>query len=193
MIEMLKKIGLPDLEARCYLALLDEPDLSGYEVAKRVSVSRSNVYSALRSLSDKGACRMLNGEPVHYDAVPIEQLVKLLQTGFEQTTKLLLDNLKSVPRSVPAFLIGRAARRWIRPSAELLRMPKPPLSLTFGRKIWIGLRMRCLKRKAEGSKLLSSLLVNARLRLKMCSFISATRSGRKNQGNIRFFVILQSH
>jgi sugar-specific transcriptional regulator TrmB len=102
-LELLRKIGLSDLEARCYLTLLEEPDLSGYEVAKRVSVSRTNVYAALRSLTDKGACRVLEGDPVRYDAVPAEQLIKLLQQGFEQTAKQLLFTLKSKPRKIPAF------------------------------------------------------------------------------------------
>lgn len=44
MIEALRKLGLSDLEARCYLALHGQPPSSGYEVAKQVSVSRSNVY-----------------------------------------------------------------------------------------------------------------------------------------------------
>ncbi|WP_163100220.1 TrmB family transcriptional regulator [Peribacillus alkalitolerans] len=103
MIELLKKIGLSDLEARCYLTLHEEPGISGYEVAKRVSVSRTNVYSALRSLTDKGACRYIEGDPARYDAVPIEQLTKHLQNEFEQVTKVLVDQLKTPPRIAPSF------------------------------------------------------------------------------------------
>lgn len=103
MIDLLKKLGLSDLEARCYITLHEEPDLSGYEVAKRVSVSRANVYAALRSLTDKGACRSMEGETVLYNAVPIEQLVRLYQTEFEQTSKELIRQLKTTPRPAPAF------------------------------------------------------------------------------------------
>ncbi|SFJ96165.1 TrmB family transcriptional regulator [Brevibacillus centrosporus] len=103
MIDLLNKIGLTDLEARCYLTLHEEPNLSGYEVAKRVTVSRSNVYSALRSLTEKGACRYIDGEPVRYDAVPIEQLVRHLQIEFEQTTKSLIDQLKTPRKNENSF------------------------------------------------------------------------------------------
>ncbi|MEH6939044.1 helix-turn-helix domain-containing protein [Bacillus sp. JJ664] len=103
MVELLKKIGLSDLEARCYLTLHEEPGISGYEVAKRVSVSRTNVYSALRSLTDKGACRCIEGDPVRYDAVPIEQLAKHLQTEFEQVTKVLVNRLKTPPKIASSF------------------------------------------------------------------------------------------
>ncbi|MCY9754048.1 TrmB family transcriptional regulator [Paenibacillus alvei] len=54
--------------------LYQETRISGYEVAKRVSVSRTNVYAALRSLTDKGICRMIESDSVMYDAVPIDQL-----------------------------------------------------------------------------------------------------------------------
>lgn len=103
MIDQLRKIGLSDLEARCYLALHEEPKISGYEVAKKVSVSRSNVYAALRSLTDKGMCRAVEAEPVLYDAVPIEQLVRLLKTDFEQTSRTLLEQLQSPPRTSASF------------------------------------------------------------------------------------------
>lgn len=103
MIELLKKIGMTDLEARCYITLHEEMNLSGYEVAKRVSASRANVYAALRSLAEKGGCRVMEGETVLYNAVPIEELIHLFQTEFEQTSKALIQELKSPPKPAPAF------------------------------------------------------------------------------------------
>ncbi|WHY72078.1 TrmB family transcriptional regulator [Fictibacillus enclensis] len=103
MIEQLKKLGMTELESRCYITLHEEPDLTGYEVAKRVAVSRANVYSALRSLTEKGACRSMEGETVRYNAVPIEELVRLFQSQFEQTSKALIEELKTPPRPAPAF------------------------------------------------------------------------------------------
>lgn len=103
MIEELRKLGLSELEARCYLALHAEPKISGYEVAKKVSVSRTNVYAALRSLTDKGVCRAIEADPVLYDAVPIEQLVRMLQSDFEQTARTLVKHLKSPPQSAASF------------------------------------------------------------------------------------------
>lgn len=103
MIEYLRRIGLSDLEARCYLTLHEESRISGYEVAKRVSVSRSNVYAALRSLADKGGCRMTDGDPVLYDAVPIDQLIGLLKSEFEQTANVLATTLKTPPKPAPGF------------------------------------------------------------------------------------------
>ncbi|MFF2910959.1 TrmB family transcriptional regulator [Paenibacillus sp. NPDC057934] len=103
MIEELRKIGLSDLEARCYLTLHEEGNLSGYEVAKRVSVSRTNVYAALRSLTDKGVCRAIEAEPVLYDAVPIGQLIRLLKADFEQTAANLLEQMQNPVRTTTSF------------------------------------------------------------------------------------------
>jgi sugar-specific transcriptional regulator TrmB len=85
------------------MALHEEPNLSGYEVAKRVSVSRTNVYAVLRSLTEQGICRAIEGDPVLYDAVPIEQLVRALKSDFEKTAQKLLQELKSPPRSSSSF------------------------------------------------------------------------------------------
>lgn len=103
MIEELRKIGLSDLEARCYLALHGESSLSGYEVAKRVSVSRTNVYAALRVLSEKGICRMIEADPVLYEAVPIADVVRLLKTDFERSTGMLLQELAAPPKRSASF------------------------------------------------------------------------------------------
>ncbi|SDD11681.1 Sugar-specific transcriptional regulator TrmB [Paenibacillus sp. UNCCL117] len=110
MIEELRRIGLSDLEARCYLTLHEEQGLSGYEVAKRVSVSRTNVYAALRSLTDKGMCRVVESEPVIYDAVPIEQLIRLLKSDFDQTARTLTEQLQTAPRPSSAFYSWQGAK-----------------------------------------------------------------------------------
>lgn len=103
MIEHLKLLGLSDLEARCYLALHDEAGISGYEVAKRVSVSRTNVYAALRSLLEKGIIRQTEADPVLYDAVPIQEVVRYLQSSFDLTAKTLIKELTAPPRSNSSF------------------------------------------------------------------------------------------
>ena len=103
MIDELRSIGLSDLEARIYLALHESPEMSGYEVAKRVSVSRSNVYAALRAMTDKGVCRTIEADPVLYDAVPIGQVGKTLKTQFDQNARMLLEELNAPPKSSPSF------------------------------------------------------------------------------------------
>ncbi|ULO04906.1 TrmB family transcriptional regulator [Paenibacillus sp. 19GGS1-52] len=103
MIESLRKLGLSDLEARCYLALHGQTPSSGYEVAKQVSISRSNVYAALRGLVEKGVCRAVEGDPITFAAIPIGQVIKLLQADFERTAHLLENELTALPETPPFF------------------------------------------------------------------------------------------
>lgn len=58
--EKLVQFGLTRQEANIYLCLLQNKDLSGYEVSKITGISRSNVYSALASLVEKGAAYLLS-------------------------------------------------------------------------------------------------------------------------------------
>lgn len=103
MIQELQKIGLSELEARCYLMLHETPGISGYEVAKKVSVSRTNVYAALRSLTNKGICRVEDSEPALYSAVPIGELIHFYRSEFDHTTKLLKENLQEPPSKPASF------------------------------------------------------------------------------------------
>lgn len=94
MIEHLKRIGLTELEAKCYLSLVEQGEQTGYEVAKNISSSRSNVYAALNSLSKKGACRVIEAKSTSYKAVPIEELISKLQLEFKQSATILNEEIK---------------------------------------------------------------------------------------------------
>ena len=68
-LSLLGDFGLTRQEATVYLALLVEGSLNGYELAKAVGISRSNAYTALASLVDKGAAWIIEGTPTRYTAL----------------------------------------------------------------------------------------------------------------------------
>jgi sugar-specific transcriptional regulator TrmB len=70
---MLSEFGLTRLESTVYLALLSGGELNGYEAAKNLGMSRSNAYTTLASLADKGAAWIIEGSPVRYTAVPADE------------------------------------------------------------------------------------------------------------------------
>ena len=72
-IERLTIFGLTRQEATIYLTLVSEIELSGYEVAKITGISRSNVYSALSGLVEKGAAHVIEGATTKYVAVAVEE------------------------------------------------------------------------------------------------------------------------
>ena len=69
-VDDLMQFGLTRQESAIYYALLSEGMMTGYEAAKVSGVSRSNAYTALAALVDKGAAHVAEGTPTHY--VPVD-------------------------------------------------------------------------------------------------------------------------
>lgn len=73
LIEQLTAFGLTRQEAAIYLTLRTDGELTGYEVAKLTGISRSNTYTALAGLVEKGAAYLLEGSVTKYTPVPFEE------------------------------------------------------------------------------------------------------------------------
>lgn len=84
--QTLYKLGFSPIEATVFITLCEHGSLTGYEVAKLTGISRSNVYTALYSLQDKGKCYVSEGESSKY--IPISKEDLLLTTKREMTTTL---------------------------------------------------------------------------------------------------------
>ena len=93
--EKLVQFGLTRQEANIYLCLLQNKDLSGYEVSKLTGISRSNVYSTLASLVEEGAAYLLEGETNKYTAVPIEDFC---ENWIRQLTRLKQELTAQIPQ-----------------------------------------------------------------------------------------------
>lgn len=75
-INALTYFGLTKIESTIYQELLSHGQLSGYELVKETGISRSNVYSSLSSLVDKGCCYLIEGESTKYVPVEINQFLE---------------------------------------------------------------------------------------------------------------------
>ena len=73
MVEKLSMFGLSRQEATIYLCLLQNGDLTGYEVAKMTGISRSNIYNGLTTLVEHGAAYVMEGVPNKYTAVSLQE------------------------------------------------------------------------------------------------------------------------
>ena len=85
--------GLTRQESTLYLTLLSDGALTGYEAAKRTGISRSNTYTALACLVDKGAARLMEGTPVRYIPVDIEEFSNNKLRRLEQVKQFLKEQL----------------------------------------------------------------------------------------------------
>ncbi len=71
--EELLHFGLTRQEANLYLTLLSHGALTGYEAAKLTGISRSNTYTALAGLVEKGAAYIMEENVTRYTAVPFDE------------------------------------------------------------------------------------------------------------------------
>lgn len=71
-IEYLIEYGLTRQEATIYVELLRHGSMTGYEVSKETGISKSNVYAALKGLTQKGAAVCEEGEATRYFPVETE-------------------------------------------------------------------------------------------------------------------------
>lgn len=99
LIEGLTHFNLTKQEATLYVLLLKEGYLTGYEAAKQTGISRSNTYTALAGLVEKGAAYVLEeGKVTRYTPVPPEEFcINKISRLQEIKTKVLsqLPALKS--------------------------------------------------------------------------------------------------
>jgi sugar-specific transcriptional regulator TrmB len=91
--DLLMEFGLSRQGAAVYQALITEGDLSGYQVAKSLGISRSNAYTALANLVDKGAAWLMEGNATRYAAVPATEFCDNRLRALARTRDLLLGSL----------------------------------------------------------------------------------------------------
>lgn len=97
--EVLNKLGLFGLtrqEAALYLCMYRYGSITGYEAAKYTGISRSNVYSALSGLADKGAAYLEQGSASRYIAVPIEKFCENKIRSLKREQGYLIENIPAV-------------------------------------------------------------------------------------------------
>lgn len=93
MIEQLMLFGLTRQEATIYICLYQNGMMNGYETAKQTGISRSNVYSALAGLVEKGAAYLMEGASNKYTAVPVEELCDNYMRRVTEAKQYLEKNL----------------------------------------------------------------------------------------------------
>lgn len=103
-IELLNAFGLKRIEAVLYTALFNLGESNGYELAKFTGISRSNIYTALTALCDKGAAYIVEGNSTSYVPVSPEELCANKIRQLEKYGGILADTLPS-RREEPAGYI----------------------------------------------------------------------------------------
>ena len=80
-VEYLLHFGLTRQEALIYVELLVKGKQTGYEIAKETGISRSNVYSVLAALAEKGAAYVIEESAKRYIPVKVEEFCGNVSAG----------------------------------------------------------------------------------------------------------------
>ena len=92
-IEYLIHFGLTRQEALVYQRLLTDGKQTGYEIAKLTGISRSNAYSALAALTEKGAAYVLEENAKKYIPVGLEEFCGNCIRRMQEERDWMLENL----------------------------------------------------------------------------------------------------
>lgn len=112
-LEKLGAFGLTRQEASIYLCLFRQGEQNGYEVAKHTGISRSNVYSGLSALADKGAAYLIEGNSSKYMAVPVGEFCENKIRSLKKEKTDLEENIPSVKgREIGYITISGSQNIW---------------------------------------------------------------------------------
>ncbi|SDT25580.1 TrmB family transcriptional regulator [Microlunatus soli] len=103
MIERLTALGFSTQEAKVYLALLQHPSATGYELAKHAGLQRANVYQVLGTLADRNVVeRTTDSQPARFVAhPPAEVLGRIKRQTTERADGLIADLSALTARTEP--------------------------------------------------------------------------------------------
>jgi sugar-specific transcriptional regulator TrmB len=102
-IDRLTELGFSSQEARVYLALLQHPSATGYEIAKAASLQRANVYHVLAALADRGVVdRVSAADPARFVAHPPAEVLGRIKRQTAERADSLIADLAAVAAPSPA-------------------------------------------------------------------------------------------
>lgn len=149
------RFGLTNQEARAYCTLCAEGELTGYEAAKATGISRSNIYTALAGLVEKGAAYLSEDTVTRYSAVPPEEfcnsriaslqhdreeLVHIMPTRVESSGGYLtITGETNILGKICSMICEAKMRVYASMSAEIMERIRPVLTEATARNLKVVL------------------------------------------------------
>lgn len=97
-VSALVALGFSQAEAEVYVALVHDSPATGYRIASAIGKATANTYKALRSLADKGAVMLQEGDGSHYVPMPADELLRGLTQTFKGQRDAATAALASLDR-----------------------------------------------------------------------------------------------
>ena len=78
LVAQLQNLNFTQYESRAYLSLLEQGNVTGYELAKNSGIPASKIYAVLNKLMEKEVILALDSEPVKYTPLPPKDVLSRL-------------------------------------------------------------------------------------------------------------------
>lgn len=108
-IEKLTYFNLTRQEATLYVTLLAEKRLTGYEATKLTGISRSNTYTALAGLVEKGAAYVIEDKATRYTPVPLDEFCENRVRRLQKLKEELVQALPITSQAVDGYITIKGA------------------------------------------------------------------------------------
>ncbi len=95
-INKLVNIGLSTYEAKAYLALVQNPDVSAYEISKTSGVPQSKIYENIKRLVKRGLAITKGTNPVKYTALPVEEFLERYRDDINNSINYIEKNINTL-------------------------------------------------------------------------------------------------
>ncbi|GAB3434602.1 TrmB family transcriptional regulator [Flindersiella endophytica] len=96
MIDRLVEVGFSSQEARVYVAALQRPSATGYELAKLAGLQRANVYQVLAALVDRGVVEQVTDSPARFVAQPPAAVLGRIRRETTERCEALVAELATI-------------------------------------------------------------------------------------------------
>ena len=153
LIEGLTHFNLTKQEATLYVLLLKEGYLTGYEAAKQTGISRSNTYTALAGLVDKGAAYVLEeGKVTRYTPVPPEEFCSNKIDRLKEIKDKVLNQLPALKNDAEGYITIKGELEIINKLKNTVRQAEARIYVSANRRVMELLRKELMDALARGLK-----------------------------------------
>lgn len=95
-INQLLQLGFSAYEAKAYISLIQNPEITAYEVSKQSGVPQSKIYETMKKLVDKGLAIAEGTKPVTYIGLPIDEFLDRYKTDMNKSIDYLKGSFKNL-------------------------------------------------------------------------------------------------
>jgi sugar-specific transcriptional regulator TrmB len=184
----LKHIGFSEMEGKCFITLAQNQLLTGYEIAKKLGASRSNVYASLQSLVEKGFVLTSKGEPSYFQSITFDELQNKIRNNLENSLDKLEKKFPTSIQNFDDFFTLEGYKQVIDRLTMEIRQAKKEILIDFWAEEIDWFRELLLEREKGGVRIIASTLGEVDLPLK--TVLTAEREEAWQQEIGRKFSIL---